>query len=195
MSQTRGSSQHFILHGLFRLGLLKENPGGGQNLGCALGSVSGATGKREELWRTRRCLQNEKWSPLRGCRAAPQHPLGQQVNVRHREPWGGFSFLPEFISGKADWKDWLQSGRIRWGLVKAVFIKSGSGRVSKLSCKVVLLLNSTDSFFLVHPNPPAQPFGVPAWCSHTALPALGQAGIKDHKMGRNTGILWEQTRL
>lgn len=86
MSQPRGSSQHFILHGLFRLGLLKENPGGGQNLGCALGSVSGATGKREELWRTGRCLQNEKWSPLRGCRAAPQHPLGQQVNVRHREP-------------------------------------------------------------------------------------------------------------
>lgn len=93
MAQSRGSSQHFILHGLFRLGLLQENPGGGQNLGCALARVSGATGNREELWRTGRCLRNEKWCPLRGCRAAPRHPLGQQASARHQGPRASLAFL------------------------------------------------------------------------------------------------------
>lgn len=58
----------------------RENPGGVR----AQGRVSGATGNREELWRTGRCQQNDKWCPLRGCRATPQHPLGQQVNARHQ---------------------------------------------------------------------------------------------------------------
>lgn len=50
MSQTRGSSHHFIFDCLFNLGHLRENTHGGQKLGCVLGSVSGGTGKWKEIF-------------------------------------------------------------------------------------------------------------------------------------------------
>lgn len=50
MSQTWGSSHHFIFDCLFTLGLLKENTRGGQKLGCVLGRVSGGIGKWNEIF-------------------------------------------------------------------------------------------------------------------------------------------------
>lgn len=50
MSQTWGSSHHFIADCLSNLGCLKENSGGGQKIRCALGSISGGTGKWKEIF-------------------------------------------------------------------------------------------------------------------------------------------------
>lgn len=152
MAQTRGSSQHFILHGLFRLGLLKEKPWWGPEPG-------GCPGKGIRCHRKwGRALENRevsaKWEVvptqrLQSCSTAPTWAAGECQTSRATSCLG-FSSLPDFISGKAGWKDWLQAGGIQGGSVEAPFIKAWLNQGVK--SEVISLLNSTDSFFLCIPT-------------------------------------------
>lgn len=160
----------------------RKNPGGVR----ALGRVSGATGNREELWRTGRCLQNEKWCPLRGCRATPQQPLGQQVNVRHQGPWGAFAFLSFLglfrgrLIARADCRQEEFRGG-QWKLLSSSLAQAGCQIWSYSTPK----LHRQFFFFLVHPKCP-----VPFWSSSLVLPHSSACPGKGQDWGSQPVSKW-----
>lgn len=103
---------------------------------------------------------------------APTWSCGQQVNVRHQQPWGDFSFLPQSVLEKDCQEGPSIIRKSVMGVGERSFHYVLLNQCVKSELQSYLIPKLHRQFFLMCLNLSLL-FEVPAWCFYTAVPAQG----------------------